>query len=233
MDDTPRDHPDNAGGRDRDWFDQTGETTEEIALDHARLVLASCREGVLAFGEHHVPVRFIVANNDGRLIASVPVATFFAGEHTLFVPEESDDALQLMLTAEQIEESLETDRWLAHHLRPEPGLDQPEHTKWAAFWIDAARHGPWVFDGDSLMQPNPLADDEARLCKALNADQPKLCAIVRCATDTDIESPVCVAVDAHGILIRARFGVLRALFDEPVANAAEAQQAIERLANDA
>lgn len=217
---------------DRDWFEDSTEATEKIALDHAKLVLASSREGVLAFSEHHVPIRFIVTNNDGRLIASVPVATFFSSEHTLFVPEESDEALQLLLSAEQIEESRDTDRWLAHHLRPELGIDQPEHTKWAAFWIDSVKHGPWVFDGDPFMQPNPIAEAEPRLCKALNADKAKLCAIARHATDTEIENPVCVAVDAHGVLIRARFGVLRALYDEPAANAEQAQQAIDRLAQE-
>lgn len=222
---------DRRGARDRDWFDDTTDATEEMALDHARLVLASCREGVLSFGEHNVPIRFIVTNADGRLIASVPVATFFSSEHTLFVPEECDEALQLLLSAEEIEESRDTDRWLAHHLRAELGIDQPEHTKWAAFWIDSVRHGPWVFDGDPFMQPNPIADDEPRLCKALNADRARLDAIARSATDAEIENPVCVAVDAHGILIRARFGVVRALYDEPVSTAAEAEEAIERLTN--
>ena len=229
-DDEPQ-RPDDAGQpKDRDWFEDTNDATESMALDHAIGVLATCREGILRFAEHHVPIKFVVANADGRLIASVPVATFFSAEHMLFVPEESDEALQLLLSVEQIEESHDTDRWLAHHLNPELGIDQPEHTKWAACWIDSARHGPWVFDGDPFMQPNPIAADEPRLCKAINADPDRLRAIATHAADTDIDNPICVAVDQHGLLFRARFGVIRAAFDEPATDAAAAERGIERLA---
>ncbi|MGP1347138.1 MAG: hypothetical protein ACTS3F_10805 [Phycisphaerales bacterium] len=215
--------------KDRDWFEDTNDATESMALDHAIRVLAACREGTLRFAEHHVPIKFIAANADGRLIASVPVATFFSSEHTLFVPEESDEALQLLLTVEQTEESHDTDRWLAHHLNPELGLDQPDHTKWAACWIDSARHGPWVFDGDPFMHPNPIAADEPRLCKALNADPDRLRAIATRAASTDIDNPVCVGVDQHGLLIRAKYGVIRAAFDEPATDAPGAERAIEQL----
>ena len=183
-------------------------------------------------------MRFVNEHATGRLIASVPSATFFSQHLVLSVPDETDDALQLMVSAEEIDESRVTDRWLAFHLSQagyseshvqddaEPGREFPDHTKWAAFWVDSAKHGPWVFDGDALMLPNPLAELEPGVCRTLNADKATLARLCAAHTGADsvgaevvgVESqgePTCVGLDPAGIYARLAHGVVHIPFPGP------------------
>ena len=185
----------------RDIYAQREQHLELEALDYARTVLLSGCECVLCFDEAQVPIRYVIDPANGRLVAPVPVASILASENILHVPEHTDDALHLLLSPEQIERGAITDRWQVY-------WGEPEHVRWAAYWIDSAKHGPWVFDGDALMQPNPLADNEPRLCAQLNADPPKLRALCKQHADIDIESPIAVGVDPTGIHIRARYSIL-------------------------
>ncbi len=187
------------------------QATELAALDHARHVLAASREGVLLLDDQRIPIRFVIANDDGRLIASTPVAALMSSSLTMFVPEESDDALQLLLSPEEIKESMDTDRWMAHHLG---SGEEPEHVRWGAYWIDSAKHGPWVFDGEAMMSPNPAGPIEGALVKRINTDKPRLTALAQERAEVEVADPVCVAVDGFGLLVRARFGVVRVAFDE-------------------
>lgn len=189
------------------------------ALEHARSVFNANPEGRLLFDERAITIKYIVDPKDGRLVASVPVAVFTATDLTLHVPEETVDALQLLITAEECEECTATDRWLAYH-------GDPEHVRWATFWIDSARHGPWVFDGDALTLPNPLIAHETALCKLLNADKSKLAKVCQRFAGVPVPDPVCVGVDPRGLHIRARFGVVRVEFDSIMNDAALAQAAI-------
>ncbi len=186
---------------------------EEQALAHARRVFEAYREGILHLDDQQTDVRFVTDHDTGRIVASVPAATFFAGQHVLFVPEETDDALQLLCSAEEVPESAMTDRWIAFHVADE---DHPEHTRWAAFWIDAAKHGPWVFDGEALMVPNPVAAQEPSICKRVNASPAELERV--CAERTGAEETsgaLCVGVDPGGLYVRLRHGVVRVPFPEP------------------
>jgi hypothetical protein len=200
---------------------------EREALDHALAVFASYREGDLTIDDQHTRIRFVADPGTGRLIASVPAATFFSGHLVLHVPEETDDALALLLSAEEIEESHATDRWLAFHLSSsgysessdadagEGGREMPEHTRWAAFWVDSAKHGPWVFDGDPFMAPNPASAQEPAVCKRVNASPDALKRAVEAATGArGVEGPVCVGVDPRGLYVRLAHGVVRVPFPD-------------------
>lgn len=182
---------------------------EAIALDHAQDVFLASTEGVMRFGEHSIPFKFVHDPHDGRLIASAPVAALLAADLVLSAPEESDDALQLLLSPDEIEESASTDRWLVYH-------GDPPHVRWGAFWVDGVRHGPWVFDGDAIALPNPLHAIEPALCKRLNADQTGLAALCQRFAGMVVPSPVCVGVDPRGLHVRARFGVIRVRFEAPI-----------------
>jgi hypothetical protein len=192
------------------------------ALEHALDVLRSTREAVLAFEENFIPIKTTMERSTGRLVASAPVATFFAAEHVVFVPEEAEDALQLLVSPEEIEEGAETDRWTAYH-------GEPEHVRWAVMWIDSAKHGPWVFDGEAMTIPSALAPAEAGLVRGLNARRAELHALCRRLHGVDPEDPVCVGVDPHGIDVRARFGVLRAPFAQAADGPEHAERLIEKL----
>ncbi len=194
-------------------FSEGHDRAEHDALEHARSVLSAYREGVLFMDDQHSPIRFVTEHGSGRLIASVPAATFFASQHALFVPEETDDALQLLLSCEEIEESASTDRWMAFHMGES---EFPDHTRWAAFWIDSAKHGPWVFDGEAFMAPNPVADLEPKTCKAINARRDELARVTAELTGADAtDGALCVGVDPGGLYVRLRHGVVRVPFPEP------------------
>lgn len=190
------------------------------ALDLAREVLTANLEGQLRFDGHGARIRYIFDPRDGRLVASVPVAVLLAAELVLDIPEETDDALQLLVTAEEAAESIATDRWLAYH-------GQPEFPRWATFWIDSARHGPWVFDGEGLTSINPFTADEPSICKKLNADPARLASLAQRRAGVPIPKPLCVGVDPGGLHIRATFGVIRVRFEKPANTAAEAQATID------
>lgn len=198
------------------------EDGDAAALAHARRVLESSREGVLCFEEHTLPVKFIADGADGRLVLNVPAATLLATDHTLMTPEESDDALQLLITPEEIGESALTDRWQAYH-------GGAEHTKWCAAWIESARHGSWVFDGEAMMVANLLAGAEAALCKGFNADKAALSKLCQRFAGVPVPVPTCVGVDQGGLYVRAAFGVVRVAFERDVGDGPGAERAVAEM----
>lgn len=190
---------------------------ERESLEHAIEFLTSNREGILSFDDHHIPVRFVSDPESGRLVADLPVAAFLASEHVLSVPDEGDDALEMIVTPEETPESVLTDRWMAW-------FGEPQHVRWGIMWIESGRFGPWVYDGAALMRGNALCADEAGLCRELNADKGRLASICRAHAPVEMHDPVCVGVDPGGIHVRARFGVVRIRFGERAANAEEARR---------
>ena len=195
---------------------------ERDALETAYRFLMANREGVLCFDDNHIPVKFVTDNSTGRLVMSVPVAVFFTLEHILFVPAETDDAMQILLSPEQIEECPATDRWLAFH-------KESEHVRWATCWIESVKHSPWVFDGEALTRPNALAGSEPALVKELNADRAGLAGLCKRATGAEVEEPLCVGVDQDGVYVRARFGVLRVPFPHTANDPEHARRMIRQL----
>lgn len=185
------------------------EARERAALIDAKRYLASYREGVLAFDGQQIPVKFVSDHADGRLVMSAPAAVFFAHEHVLWVPEETLDSMQLLVSAEEVGESGATDRWQAYH-------GDPEHVRWAACWIDSVRLGGWVFDGDAMSGPNPLAGVESSVVREVNADREGLRRMCEAKLGMAVESPLCVGLVPEGLHVRARFGVVLVAFDERV-----------------
>lgn len=195
---------------------------DQDALEHALAVFAANCEGRLVLEDQALTFKYVVDPAGGRLVASVPAAVLLAGELVLFVPEETEDALQLLLSAEECAECAASDRWIAYH-------GEPEHVHWAACWVDSGKHGPWVFDGDAFTRPNPLAPVECALCRMLNEDKTALSAACRRLTGVDVPQPMCVGVDPRGAHVRARFGIVRLRFDRACEDEASARAAVERL----
>lgn len=197
---------------------------ERAALEHAQRVFRAERAGVLAFSEHAVPLKFVTDPQTGHIVAPVMVALLEELEAVLFVPEESDEAVQLLLTPEPLdgENHPMADRWRIHH-------GEPVDIRWARFHIEGARHGAMVFDGDAFMVANPLADAEPALCRRLNADKDALGALCQRVLGAAIEEPVCVGVDQDGLHVRARFGVVRVPFEHAAQSADAAERMIESM----
>jgi hypothetical protein len=195
---------------------------EPPILDAAEF-LATYREGILFADGSPTPRRFVSDPASGRLLIPVPPEIADAGEHVLHIPEESDDAMALMVSIDLVHPDTlpACDRYLAYH---GPAQD----ARWIACRIDAAKWGGIVLDGPLLQQPNPLAPAEGRLCKRANASPPRLFAALLAHRNLDIPAPLCVGVDPGGLHIRSRFGVVRIRFPRPAATEAAAAAAIEQ-----
>jgi len=201
--------------------------SDQDALGSALETLRAHRAGELAFGEHVRPLRFVQMPDDGRIVFPAMQAMLDAPELVLFIPEESDEALQLLLTAEPVEAHAHAgpDRWRIHH-------GEPQDIHWVAAWVDAARRGPFVFDGDAMMQSNPLAGEEAALCKRANADERALLDAADRATGRKNQEPRCVGADPWGLHVRTYFDVVRLPFrveDAPVGSREAAERAVDHL----
>src|SRR5688572_2319457 len=169
-------------------------------IDRAWGFLRGNTRADLRFDEHIRPVKYVIAA-DGRLAAPVMVAMLQAMDGVLFVPEFVEDAMELQVTFFQFEErgpdAAVADRWRIYH-------GEPDDVRWAYLKIDAARFSGMVIDGDVLQRPNPLAADEARLCKELNRQPDVLRTLCERYGTMRVEQPVMVGIDPNGIDLRAR-----------------------------
>src|SRR5262245_20453476 len=185
-------------------------------VDHAYSFLRGHSTGDLRFDEHLRPLKYVIGP-DGRLIAPVMVAMLQAVDVVLFVPELQDDAMEVQVTMQQFQErgddGAAADRWRIYH-------GEPQDVHWAFLTIDAARFGTNVIDGSALTRSNPLAQDEARLCRVMNQehidDLRGLCAHYG---SMEVEQPVMVGIDPLGIDVRALFDVVRVPATQPMPNA--------------
>jgi len=208
----------------RQGSDPTGFHEAGPSLDDALRFFRAERAGELRFDENMRSLKFVTDNETGHIVAPVMVAMLQTADCTLFVPEEDPDALQLLVTPEEIdgETHPSADRWRIYH-------GEPDDVRWAEFFIDSARLGPMVFDGDALMIANPLAPAEPAACKRMNADKQALGRICRTCAGVEVAEPVCVGVDPDGLHVRARFGVVRVDFDDRVEAPAELEAALDAL----
>ncbi|MBL0927422.1 MAG: hypothetical protein IBJ11_07200 [Phycisphaerales bacterium] len=224
-----------------------GPADDALALDRACDALARSREGLLAYtaddspgslGEYRQSIRFIPDPATGRLILLVPAPALEGPGHAdpvLHVPDESADALQLLVSLEEVPDSPLTDRWQAHHGPPQ--IERPEggrvQGRFAAAWIDSAKAFDRVFDGDALMgslvSPASLIKGEPGLCKVLNTDRARLARLCQRFAGVVVPDPLCVAVGPRGLSVRARFGIVFVGFEAPAQGEAEARGAIDEM----
>lgn len=194
---------------------------EPPILDAAEF-LATYREGILFADGSPSPRRFVSDPASGRLLIPVPPEVADAAEHVLHIPEESDDAMALMVSVALVHPDTlpACDRYLAYH-------GPAQEPRWIACRIDAAKWGGVVLDGPLLQKPNPLAVAEGRLCKRANADPARLAAAMKAHRNLEIPAPLCVGVDPGGLHVRSRFGVVRVRFPRPAMSESEARASID------
>ncbi len=183
------------------------------------------RAGTLGFGERRAAVAFVLDPADGRVVMPVEPGAAAFEEFVLYLPSECDcDATALLApaTIDRPESSAEADRWAAYH-GPAPAA-----AVWTASRVlgvksehDAA---DTLMDEHALTVANELGRDEGRLIRAANADRVLLAAAVRAIAGADAPAPLCVGADAHGVDVRAPFGIIRLEFPERAADAAHAER---------
>ncbi|MFO0874013.1 MAG: hypothetical protein U0575_08595 [Phycisphaerales bacterium] len=196
----------------------------ERALRHLRGHLS----GVLRFGEHVRPLKVVVAP-DGRLVAPVMVAMTQSFDTVLSLPDDNDESLHVQVTLEPFEERGPfghlADRWRMYH-------GEPPDVRWALMAIDAARFEEQFLDGIGLQRPNPLAGDEARLCKAINGRRDDLRRACERTIARRLDEPVLVGVDPLGFDVRGAFEIFRLDADPPIPDGATAMRLFETMAAD-
>lgn len=183
---------------------------EHESITEARRFLHANLAGEFQFDEHLRPMK-IVIGHDGRIVGPVMVAMMEAAQTVLFLPQATDDAMQLLITLEPFEEegpaAAVCDRWRIYH-------GEPDDLYWAEFAIDAAKFHDAIIDGDALRHPNPFADTEAKFCKDVNQNHlDALREMCKARNGVNVEEPRLVGIDPFGLDIRARFGIVRIEFN--------------------
>ena len=202
------------------------------AAARARRELRRHCTGTLVFDAGVTPVRYVLEPRLRRLLLAVEPAVASLTDATVFVPEERDGALQVLLGLSPAdprspETGALTDRWGAYHA----GAGSPRAWLWGA--IEATKFDAEVVAADeiaaALPAPDALRGIEPRLCRRLNADRAALARACRAIARIDPGTPVAVGVDPEGVDVRARFGVVRLEFDEPALDEAAAMQRLAAL----
>lgn len=200
------------------------------------------RRGTLVADARPTGLRFVADPSDGSLIAPLERWALDAEEHVLWLPEERESALQLLIApvAARVTECL-ADRWATHHgappgcagsafaADPDPKGDERAPIVWVRFDIECARFEGAIADGEEITGPNPLSLAEAKACRTLNGDRDALWRACRSAIGADVPDPVCVSVDPAGVHVRGKLGVLRIEFEREAADEGDLTRAIEAL----
>lgn len=200
------------------------------AAREALSLLRRYRAGSLVASDAATPIRFVLDPGSGRLLVPVPREVEDADQFVLFLPDESDTALQLLLfPAKEVPGEAIIDRWRIYHLT-QPSIESGEYDPvWRLFVVDTARLKNAVIDGEFLTLPNPLASVEPAICKTLNADKSRLARLCRAEAGFAVESPVCVGIDPEGLHIRTRLGVERVPFEAPLKTPDAARQHVDAM----
>jgi len=143
----------------------------------------------------------------GEFVAALPPSLEDAESVVLHVPDESRGSLQLMAECRELDANRDAacDRLLIYHGRAEGAkfvAMHPIDAKWAVARVQI----------ENFLLSNPLATDEPKLCRLLNADTQALGALVLTLSGRSTMEPKAVGVDDVGLDIRTRTGVTRIEF---------------------
>lgn len=179
---------------------------EQQAADAAWAFLRSNTTANIKFGEHMSDVLYIIGS-EGRLVIPAMVAMLQICDMNMFVPEYSDNCMEIHISLCQISEDGEggklADRWRVYH-------GEPDDVQWAIIEIDAARFHEKFIDGDGLCRENPLSPFEPSICKEINTNlRTELRRVCKAGTNVEVTNPIVVGVDPLGLDVRAPFGIIR------------------------
>lgn len=170
----------------------------------ARSLLRHSFQGCYSAGELVYPVRYVL-DVRGLPVTALPKAALDHPDATLFIPEESDESLQLHVRPEQIDPATDpaADRFLIYH-------GSAERVAWARLVIMGARVGGRVYSPVEAAAPSPWTTAEPSLVRLVNAD----IAVLRQAVRTNDPSAKAVGVDPWGMDVRLRWEVIRVPWPE-------------------
>lgn len=181
-------------------------------------------EGLLLVGERMDPVRVVIDPRSGQPVMPVHTDVVDREEVTLFSPDDSDDSLQILGRPVELNPA-RAEACDRHRLF----FGRPELPRWILLEMESVKRLDLIVEGAQMTGANPLREHEGRLCTTLNERPEVLSALCRVATGTGPASPLAVGVDAFGVSVRARFGVVRLEFAREVTTAFEADAQIQGL----
>lgn len=219
---------------------------ERDATTPALLAWRSNRRGVLMCGEIPHRTGFAVCPRTGEVAAPLPTTLLSAGadrsadgatHFVLFLPDESEAALQVLLTP-RVADPEETDlrdrfeapreelrdRWMMLHLDPPRG-----DAAWVLFDAESARLGREVLDDDALRSFSDLHAWEPKLVKRANADRARLARACLAVTGSGLTDAIAVEANPSGLLVRHKLGVTLAPFGVEAHDQAAAEREIDAL----
>jgi hypothetical protein len=184
-------------------------------------------EGVLCFRDVTASVRYVLDPASGQPVLPVPAFALESEELALFSPDDAldnPDCLQLLATPTPVDPDRDEacDHFAAY-------FGKPSHSRWARLEVQSLKRLDHVIDGDLVRLANPLRKHEGALCKLANAHSAAVARACATQTGTAPEHPLVVGVDPWGADVRARFGIIRLEFAQPVSTEAEAQAALAHL----
>lgn len=178
----------------------------------------------MAFGGIVEPVSVFIDRASGMPVMPVPTTVLIAGEEiALLSPEETPDALTIQ--GLPVELSPERHGACDRHIAC---FGRPRHPRWALLQVTMIKRLD-VVAGPEALGPDALAAIEGALCRRLNADRAALARACLARAGVEIEQPAAVGVDRFGVLVRARFGVVRLDFDRDAGTPDLAERALEAL----
>lgn len=194
---------------------------EPLAYMHGHL------EGFLSFEGNVVPMK-VVVEPEGRLVAPAMVAMLRAPDTVLYLPDEEDSSLHLMVSLVEFDEDgpdgALADRWRIYH-------GEPEDLNWALLHIEAGRLDGVFYDGDGLLVPNSLHAVEAEICRWANSTMVE--SLKRACLNQaqrELNNPRLVGVDPLGFDVRGRFEIVRLQVDSQLESAEDAKAQLTQIA---
>jgi len=193
-------------------------------LNELELAIRSERHATLACDGIPFTVRTVIDNESGTFVFPVESSALGGEEVVLWLPEERNDAMQVLVMLDEIdgELSASADRWRIYH-------GSPGQSHWVSASLLAVRFGTMVADAEQIDLTNPLAPDEPRLCKKYNTDHDLLGTAARTMDPRATGEGVLVGVDPMGFDIRTRFDIVRVPFGERLVDAEKADARVHNL----
>jgi hypothetical protein len=185
-------------------------------------------EGTLVAADLVESVRFVLDPASGQPVFPTPGHVLEQEDVMLYLPDDAasnPDCLQIHARPDEIDPAREeaADRHAAN-------FGKPGHARWARLHVLSVKRLDEVVDGDLIRLTNPLRRDEGALCRAVNQHPQALHdACARVASIQLTQQPALVGVDPWGADARARFGIIRLEFPQPVSTAQEARAALSAL----
>ncbi|MFA6045242.1 MAG: hypothetical protein WC718_09670 [Phycisphaerales bacterium] len=181
-------------------------------------------DGIMLVADRADRVRFVLNPSSGEPVLPIHADVLEHQEITLLVPDETDDALQLLCTPTPLDPARAEacDRHLIF-------FGKPQFPKWALLEVEAVKSTDGVLEGAEFVGPEPLHAAEPALLKLLNADRSLLGAAYQRHGGTTPDEPLAVGVDEWGAWVRARFGAMRLPFATHAPTDAAAREAIGAL----